>query len=398
MENLKYTYKHNWARLSIWLLIGAAALFVTFQNYFLGLKSYGKFPLQYTHYNNFVIFRQSFFHLIHHKDLYRLFPLEYWDYYKYSPSFPLFMAPFAWLPVLGGLLAWNFLNAGIFALAVLQSHFLKEKQKLLLVLFCLIELITSMQNSQCNGLLAGLFILIFTSLERRKIVLATFLIASTVFIKIFGILFVLLFLLYPGKLKMVLYTAFWLIIFALLPLLVCSPSHLIFLYKSWLTLLQFDFSASLGLSVSGFLSSWFHFSPAKSAISLVGLLLLLLPYIFFKKYQFLAFRILCLASLLVWVIIFNHKAESPTFIIAVAGIGYWFFACKSRQIVDYILIGLAFIFTVLSPTDIFPRTFKEGFFLPYVLKAVPCIFIWLKIIWEQLFLINTVEEINEEYN
>ncbi len=35
------------------------------QEYYLGIKSDTS-----THYNNYIIFRQSFFHLIHHQDLY----------------------------------------------------------------------------------------------------------------------------------------------------------------------------------------------------------------------------------------------------------------------------------------------------------------------------------------
>src|SRR5438128_8002394 len=65
----------------------------------------------YTHYNNFLIFRQSFDHLIHNMDLYSSQVPEHYDFYKYSPTFATLMAPFALLPVLPGLILWNLLNA-----------------------------------------------------------------------------------------------------------------------------------------------------------------------------------------------------------------------------------------------------------------------------------------------
>ena len=55
-----------------------------------------------THYNNYKIFKESYFHLIQNKDLYQLYPAEHFDYFKYSPTFSLLMAPIAYLPDLAG--------------------------------------------------------------------------------------------------------------------------------------------------------------------------------------------------------------------------------------------------------------------------------------------------------
>jgi hypothetical protein len=46
---------------------------------------------------------------------------------------------------------------------------------------------------------------------------------------------------------------------------------------------------------------------------------------------------------------------------------------------------LAFVFTTLSPTDLFPPFIRNEFFWPYVVKAVPCILIWGKVIYDLLF-------------
>lgn len=96
------------------------------------------------------------------------------------------------------------------------------------------------------------------------------------------------------------------------------------------------------------------------------------------------FRLLLLASVLLWVIVFNHKAESPTFVIAIAGVALWFYSQK-RELWKTVLVVVAFIFTSLSPTDLFPYVVRKEWVEPFVLKAVPCIIIWGVIIYEMTF-------------
>lgn len=43
------------------------------------------------------------------------------------------------------------------------------------------------------------------------------------------------------------------------------------------------------------------------------------------------------------------------------------------------LIILAFVFTVLSPADLFPDCLGKSMVMPDVLKAVPCILVWVKL-------------------
>ena len=100
-----------------------------------------------------------------------------------------------------------------------------------------------------------------------------------------------------------------------------------------------------------------------------------------------------LASILIWTVIFNHKAESPTFIIAICGIAIWYFS-KQRNWPDTILVITAFIFTSMSVTDIFPPFVRNHYFIPFVIKVAPCIFIWIKIMYELLFEDYNKQKIN----
>jgi hypothetical protein len=89
-----------------------------------------------------------------------------------------------------------------------------------------------------------------------------------------------------------------------------------------------------------------------------------------------------------WVVIFNHKAEGQTFIIAINGVAIWYFSQPTTPVTRTLACS-AFILTTLSSTDLFPQFLKDEFVVPYVLKAVPCILIWCRAIYDLLFLSNS---------
>ncbi len=368
------------------LIAGVIALVVTgitAHSFLLAPKTFEHGGLLYTHYNNYIIFKQSFFHLIGNKDLYQLYPGEQWDLYKYSPTFSFFMAPLAALPDFIGLLIWNLLNVLVLFFAFWKLPFLSYKIRMSAFAFTAFELITSVQNAQSNALIAGLIIFAFVFLEKKQTALAALCIVVTVFIKIFGLVALALFMFYPDKHKAILYTIGLTLLLAVSPLLVVSASQLSFLYHSWLVLLQNDHSASIGLSVAGFLYTWFGLQT-KSLVLIAGVILFCIPFINHKYFHQLKFKLFYLASILIWVVIFNHKAESPTFIIAISGVAVWFFSQKIKT-ENLVLLIVAFVFTCLSSTDVFPKTMRHEYVVPYVLKAVPCILIWVKITYELIF-------------
>jgi hypothetical protein len=360
-----------------------AVLIVTLQGALHGTKTYEEGGIEYTKYNNYVIFKQSYFHLIENKDLYQLYPQEHWDLYKYSPTFSLFMGLLAYLPDFLGLLIWNLLNAFVLFFALWKLPFTSDKKRIWAFLFLVIELVTSLQNAQSNGLMAGLIILAFVYLEKKNIAIATLCVVATIFIKLFGIVAFALFLFYPNKLKAALYTLGWILLLAVLPLILISTEQLTFLYKSWGNLLQNDHSISIGFSVSGWLFTWFGLN-LKTLSLVVGTLLFCVPFVHFKYFNEARFKLLYLASILLWIVIFNHKAESPTFVIAVTGVSIWFFTQEFNK-VNFSLLILALLFTVLAATDLFPKFIRDDYFIPYVVKAVPCILIWGKVTWELMF-------------
>lgn len=363
------------------LLFALVAIFASLQAYFADLKTFEPDGVLYTTYNNYVIFRQSFFHLVQHKDLYILYEKEQWDLYKYSPAFALAFGFFALLPDVAGLTLWNLANSLTLVFAVYYLPEISQRNKGFFLFFIFFEMLTSLQNEQSNGLIAGLLILAFGLLERDKYWLAALCIVGVGFIKPFGIVALALYLLYPNKVRLTYTTAAWVVFFTFVPLLAVRWEQLLFLYKSWANLLANDHSASEGLSVASWLKTWFGWNVDKTLVTAVGVVLFCLPLLRIKAYQNYTFRLLLLASVLVWVVIFNHKAESPTFIIAASGVALWYVG-QVPKTENVVLLLLAFLFTVLAATDAFPRWIQNDYFQPYVIKAVPCILVWGKITFD----------------
>jgi len=363
-------------------IVFVAYLLICFLSVAQGLFAPDKFYVPggaaYTNYNNYVIFKYSFFHLVSGKDIYQLFPADHWDLYKYSPSFSLCFGLLAWLPDPAGLLLWNGINAFFLLAAIRMLPGLDDQKKSWILLFCLPELLTSIQNSQSNGLMAGLIIMALALAERSKYFLSALCIVFSVYIKIFGIVAFVFYLFYKGKPRLIAYSLFWTALMALLPLLVVDIHQLGFLYRSWQHLLMDDRSASIGLSVMGLLDNWAHLDVPKNWVTLAGMLLFCIPLIHIRKYKDRTFRMLMLASVLIWIVIFNHKAESPTFIIAMAGIGIWYFSQPVSR-VNLVLLILAFLLVSISISDLVPSFIRDSFVTRYAIKAVMPVVIWCKL-------------------
>jgi hypothetical protein len=334
-----------------------------------------------TKYNNYLIFKHSHFHLLEGKNLYTAYPYEHADLYKYSPAFALFFGAFARLPDQAGLALWNLLNIALFLLAIALLPVKDWKTKSLVLLLAAVETMTSLQNSQSNVLIAGLLILGFALFEKKHYFFATFCLVATFYIKIFGIATLIILLFYPEKRKSILCAAFWFVLLWFLPAVITGFKPLFTVYKQYMVLLQSDHSVSLGLSVAGWARSWLGLSLPTTALALAGFSITVLPLVRLRNFKDFSHRILLFSALLVWMVIFNHKAESPTFIIAVAGVLLWYFS-RERTVVNTILLVLVVVFTSLSPTDLFPFAVRASLFEPYAVKAVPCILVWAAMVVE----------------
>jgi len=385
MNKIKAFFMQDKTLIGLYVL---ATVLASIHLYFLPNNTFGS---NYTHYNNYIIFKNSFIHLIENKNLYIEHLYDQYDLFKYSPAFALIMSPFAVLPDWLGLIFWNLLNTGLLIWAVFKLNILSNTQKQITLIIIFFETLTSLQSAQTNVMMVALFLFAYHYFENEKPHLAALMLMLSVFIKLFGLILFPLFLLYKFKGKFIFWSLIWFLVLLAIPLLVVSFEQLIFLYKSWWLMLQQDHSVSYGLSVMGWLKTWFNIEISKTIIVGFGLLILLLNILIYIKNNNILQRILLFVSCIIWVIIFNHKAESSTFVIALVGVALYYLLMPKSNL-KLILLICCILLTSLSPTDMFPPYVRVHIVVPYVLKAVPCIFIWFHI--NYYLLQNKIKEWN----
>lgn len=355
------------------------AVGLSLQLYFAPKKDFGTGKEIYTKYNNYQIFTNSFAHLQEQDQLYTLYPNEQWDLYKYTPTFSLFMGLFHLMPDSLGLILWNSLNILLLIWGLLKLPLQNKRMHLWIFGFLLIELITSTQNTQSNALITGLVLLGYGFLNEKRFNLSIFLISFAVFIKPFALFAFLPFLFYSNWYQHFVRILLINIVLLFLPLILVSPEYLLEQYAHWIDLLLMDHGDKVGYSVMGWLQTWFGLELNKILLLGIGVFTLVLPLLRIRYYQSKYFQLNYLALILIWMVIFNHMAESPTFVIAVTGVALWFFLSE-KSIVDYILLGLVIVFTILIATDLFPKGLRESIMEPYAIKGVPCILVYGKIL------------------
>jgi hypothetical protein len=226
--------------------------------------------------------------------------------------------------------------------------------------------------------MAGLMLAGFAARERRRDAAAALCVVAAAFVKPFGGVALLPCLVQPGRTRLLTLVAAWGVVFALAPLLVVPPEHLVFLYRSWLTLLQNDQSVKIGVSVMSWLRAWLGLDLPPHVVVACGGVLLLLPLVRPLAFRAGTTRLLLMASVLIWVVIFNHMAEPPTYVIAMLGVGLWYF-CQPPTALNTTLLVAAFLLTGMAATDVYPRVVRSRLISPFVLRAAPCIFVWIEL-------------------
>ena len=89
-------------------------------------------------------------------------------------------------------------------------------------------------------------------------------------------------------------------------------------------------------------------------------------------------------SVLVWVVIFNHMAESATFIIAVGAIYVAFATYDNLPKGILALLIFMLLTTELGPSDIYPKIWRTWIVETAQLKVFPCILIWFVLLIETI--------------
>jgi Glycosyltransferase family 87 len=358
------------ARGEVWIvaLYALTAAFVTWQE------------LHLDHINNWRMARWSFYQLLHGADLYAAYPAQYYDLYQYSPTFALLVAPFALLPMWLGLLLFNTFNIAVFYYAV--RRLLPDRLGLVALLLLYFEVVRTTQNTEINTLVTGLIVLAFLWLESGRLVRAAAAIAAGAAIKIFPLAAGALGLPHRWRWRFALALAAALALAILAPLLVTPAATLLQQYRWWVALehsygvLRLEsLMALLNVVIPGSWPNW--------PVQLAGTALLLLPYLVRRAdWGDPGFRRAMLYALLLYLILFNHQAESPTFIIAMTGVVAWYLA-GPRRWYHHALMALSWVLVSLFSV-ILPARVLNACCRPYHYKTIPILLVWLVMLWELL--------------
>ncbi|MCF0202321.1 MAG: DUF2029 domain-containing protein [Bacteroidaceae bacterium] len=347
--------------------------------------------------NNFKMYRQVFWHVWNETSLFCQYPEEYFDVNHYGPFFALLIAPFAVVPMWVGIVFWNLAMTVCLYFAIRRLP-MAERLKVFLLWFTAHELLTALFMVQFNVVIAAIIVGCWICVEKERDVLATFLILVGVFVKIYGIVGLAFFLFSKHKMRFVLSFVCWSVLFFVLPMLISSPDYVAGQYYEWYVCLTEKNQENMvnlanNVSLLGmvrrvgalFLGAEAFENYSDIWLILVGCIAFCLPYLRFGQWKNEAFRYAFLASVLLFVVLFSTGSESSGYIIAMTGVGIWYWTAPwKRGKWAVAMMVFVFVLTSLSPSDLFPRYVRANIVQPYALKSLPCVMVWVWLIWEMM--------------
>ena len=338
--------------------------------------------------NNFLIFKQVFWHVINQLPLFIHYPAEYFDLNHYGPVFSLVIAPFAVPPTWIGMLMWLVALTLLLFFSIRRDVF-TEYQQIFIYWFCAHELLNGIQMQQFNIAITAIILLSYYFIEREKDFWAAFVIMLGTFIKLYGIVGLAFFFFSRHKGKLIVSLMFWAVIMFVAPMIISSPEYIIGQYHDWYVELVHKnsdnmFSLGTNISLLGLvrkISGCATYSDLWLIIP--GMISFALPYLRTRQYPNQAFRQTLLASTLMFVVLFSTGSENSGYIIAATGVVIWFTAAPwKRSRWDIALMVYVFLFCTMAHSDLMPRFIREEWMRPYGLKALPVVIVWLKLCYE----------------
>jgi len=324
--------------------------------------------------NDFAIFRASFWNLLADKDLYVLRPDQAHDYFKYSPSFALLFAPFAVLPFVVGLFFWNLVNAlaVFFALRLLLPRECWAFAQVLVAL----PTLRSIQSSQSNALVAALIIVAFVSFERGWLWRGGIAIALGAVTKIFPLAALSFALPRPDRLRAILITVLSTAVLLALPLVVVSPSALAAQYQSW-SVLERGEAGLVGSSAMELFRDAGITWPAWPVQLIASAIILAVLILRLRDWNDRNVRLRFLGFVMVFCVVFNHRAERQSAVIALSGMVIWYIASpRPRAAWRTALFAIVYFLVAISGADLMPHAIKQ-ILASEIRFSIPVTILWL---------------------
>lgn len=343
-------------------------------------------------YNNYRILRNVFWHARHQLPLYDVYPKEYFGVSHYGVFFSALIAPFSVLPNIFGIVLWVTANAWLLYYAIRKLPVSRNKH-LFIYLLCIFELYNSLASQQFYVGMAALIILSYHLIEQKKEFFAAFFIMLGTFTSGYGVIGLAFLPFSKNKKRLIFSCLFWGLLMFLLPMSYTSNEYVWTQYYSWLKELISEnnlnmFARYHNISLLGMVRKISGSSTYSDLwLAIPGIILFILPFCRIKQYRSKSFRMMMLASSLLFIVLFSTFSESGSYIIAMIAVTLWYINTPSRSSsFNMTLLIFAFFLTGLSSSDMFPPEIRRSFIFPFALKSLPCIIIWFKICYELCFL------------
>ena len=403
MDNIRQIFqlpfwRNKWTLFSLWMLMVVISVGLHMHNF-----------------NNFLIYKFTFWHAWDQKSLFAAYPEDHYDVNHYGPIFSLIMAPFAVIPSLwAGVFLWH-LALALFLWWAIQESTLTTRQKVAVIWLTAHEMLNALGMSQFNVATAAMILLSFSAIHRGKDMWSAFWIVLGTLVKLYGIVGLAFFFFAKCKTKFVMWLVVWTLVLVALPMPLFGPDYVAGQYVEWIRCLGEKGQENLlsdfqNISLLGMVrkvgyaltaglpayyevfesagkqydaSNWWVSTWNDLWIIVPALMYSALPWLRIKQYQAHSFRLMCLALVLMIVNILSTGSENSSYIISMLGVSIWFFAVPwKRGRLDVALLVFCFILTSLSPTDLFPGDVRYYCIRPFALKSLPVTIIWLKLVWE----------------
>ena len=333
------------------------------------------------HSNNLSIFRSASRNLFAGRDLYAAHPEQHVDFYKYSPTFALLFAPLAYLPFALAFLCWSLLNGLLLWYAL--DRLLPARPATLALALLYLEVLLALQYGQSNALVAALMILAFVAFEGRRQLGAALSVTLGAVVKLFPLAALSFAAFYPRRPRFGAICIAVLAAAVALPLVAIPGTDLLAQYLSWHAIEGKD-ALLRGYSLMHYAHAWLGVDWPNWPQQASGTALLLLPLALRSdRWASLEFRRLFLCSLLVYSVLFNHASESPSFVVAYAGIVIWYASSPASGLRTAVM-ALTLLVMVVHDVDVVPRWVKYDILVPYRIKGLPCLVAWFVMQWELL--------------
>ncbi|MBV7528536.1 glycosyltransferase family 87 protein [Chitinophaga sp. sic0106] len=341
-------------------------------------------------YNNFLIFKNVFFHLIHQQPLYIEYPAEYLDVNLYGPVFSLMIAPFAVLPVKLGALLWSMAGAGAIFYAIRQLPLEKLQQNIILLL-CSQELLGASGWFQLNQFILAGILLTFAFTVRGKDYLATLCIILGTLTKFYGIVGLSFFFFSSHPKRFIAGLFLWSGVLFVLPMAISSPAFIVQSYQEWFAALvhkneinQADLRSFQDISAGGFIKRLFRIPQLNDLLVLAsGVILFALQYLRLNYKTDPNYRLYLLSSVLLFPVLFSSSSESPTYIIAIPAICIWY-VIQTPARWKNIFLFFAILLVSFSHSDLLTPWFRTHVAVPYAIKALPCLVLYVMLVYQIL--------------